>query len=470
MVLLRSSRGGCRAAAVFFEEASRLRVGGSRELASASTSASGSSGRGGRRKKAAAAAGPQRRDAMESLPKGKLLNDGRYRLEREINRGATAVVYEGKDTANGTVVALKVMNSSDGHMSVPLKIVKREVEYASTLRHDNIVRLLDVFAEGKQLILVWELISGPDLLDLLNECGGRMPEEVAGYYFWQLLKGVVFMHDNGFCHRDLKPENCMIDKASKMLKIIDFGLSKHLDSANTLGIGTPDYMCPELLGVSPSQPSSGPRYDAKAVDVWAMGVMLYLLVTGVYPFEDPNHPNSLSHTLQNVRAGRMRLLPSAVSEECGQLIKKMLTIDSRKRIKLQQIMEDSWLIQNAGFYAKKIGRSDIVTELSSQKSPPRTESSSSVEVSTSATVPSKDSANGRSSKTVTKSESQNSQVVKNTKKSSIVDDSPVKVGGVTYNAQQGNSEQPQSGHKKPTPSQKKSFFCGLCFCCGGADE
>ena len=65
----------------------------------------------------------------------------------------------------------------------------------------------------------WELISGPDLLDLLNECGGCMPEDVAAFYFHQLAKGVVFMHDNGFCHRDLKPENCMVEKTTQLLKV-----------------------------------------------------------------------------------------------------------------------------------------------------------------------------------------------------------------------------------------------------------
>ncbi|CAD7705061.1 unnamed protein product [Ostreobium quekettii] len=96
--------------------------------------------------------------------------------------------------------------------------------------------LLDAFEDiSVCCVQQWELISGPDLLDLLNEHGGRMPEEVTAFYFYQLVKGVVFMHENGFCHRDLKPENCMVEKHTQLLKIIDFGLSKHINSVNTLG-------------------------------------------------------------------------------------------------------------------------------------------------------------------------------------------------------------------------------------------
>ncbi|CAD7698637.1 unnamed protein product [Ostreobium quekettii] len=298
---------------------------------------------------------------MAAMVPGRVLNEGRYKVTRELNRGATAVVYEAQDLQDpgGSPVALKVLNATGGQMSVPLKIVKREVQYACNMRHNNIVRLLDVFAEGKQLILVWELISGPDLLDLLNEHGGRMPEDLMAFYFYQLVKGVVFMHDNGFCHRDLKPENCMVEKETQLLKIIDFGLSKHIDSVNTLGVGTPDYMCPEMLGIGPSMTGAGPKYDAKAVDVWAMGVLMYLLVTGVYPFEDPAHPNSVSHTLQNVRAGRMRPFPDHVTQECGEIIKHMLQREPHRRINLKQIMQHPWLKTHAMIHAKKIGRPEL---------------------------------------------------------------------------------------------------------------
>ncbi|KAI3431763.1 hypothetical protein D9Q98_004805 [Chlorella vulgaris] len=87
-----------------------------------------------------------------------------------------------------------------------------------------------------------------DLLDLLNAHSGRLSEERAAAYFLQLVRGVAAIHANGLVHRDLKPENCMVHGATGSLKIIDFGLSKRQQSAVTLGVGSPDYMVPELLG------------------------------------------------------------------------------------------------------------------------------------------------------------------------------------------------------------------------------
>ena len=141
----------------------------------------------------------------------------------------------------------QVMGLKDSR-AAHLRGVRREVEYAASVQHPNVVRLLDFFAEEARLVIVWELIEGPDLLDLLNERGGRLDEQATRAYFCQLLEAVAFMHAAGLVHRDLKPENCCVERATNRLKVIDFGLSKHAETAQTLGVGTPDYLAPELLG------------------------------------------------------------------------------------------------------------------------------------------------------------------------------------------------------------------------------
>ncbi|MEW5307014.1 MAG: hypothetical protein WDW36_009435 [Sanguina aurantia] len=317
-----------------------------------------------------------------SLAKGAILNNGRYKIDRELNRGGTAVVYGAEDLSRGgAMVALKVMNGPD---QVPIKVVKREINFSSSVQHENIVRLLDVFAEKQQLVIVWELIAGPDLLDLLNECGGHLPEDMAAFFFMQLLKAVMFMHENGFCHRDIKPENAMVIRSTFQLKLIDFGLSKHLQSAQTLGVGTPDYMCPEMLqqqngmrgtmpmggmGYTPAAAGAGSPatphvpYDAKAVDAWAMGVLMYLLITGKYPFEDPAHPNNLAHTIHNVLAGRVRPFPPGTSSGCMALVGSLLQTQPSQRQTLKGLMADAWLKQQAVQYAKKVGHMEVLDNL-----------------------------------------------------------------------------------------------------------
>ncbi|KAF6257642.1 kinase-like domain-containing protein [Scenedesmus sp. NREL 46B-D3] len=308
---------------------------------------------------------------------GTLLNNGRYRIEKRLNKGATAVVYAATDKQTGCQVALKVVQC--GSNKVPVSVVRREVTLSSSVAHENMVQLLDVFAEGTELIIVWELIAGPDLLELLNEAHGRMNEPAAAFYFVQLLRGVLHMHAMGYCHRDIKPENCMVERATQRLKLIDFGLSKHLESVATLGVGTPDYMPPEMVrsqakaqqrsqqlcaaaGAASAavpgrlSPHAGkaPPYDAKKVDAWAMGVLLYLLVTGTYPFEDPSQPNNLAATIMNVQAGRCRPLPPAISQGCRAVIAGLLNPNPEARTSLEDLASSEWLAHSAAAHAAQL--------------------------------------------------------------------------------------------------------------------
>lgn len=196
-----------------------------------------------------------------------------------------------------------------------------------------------------------------DVLDFMNAHGGVMPERSARAYFKQLLDGIACIHAHGFCHRDIKPENAIIEQDTGVLKIIDFGLSKHLDSARTLGIGTPDYMAPEILGrtqnpggglVSENENETG-SYDPESVDVWAMGVMLYLLLTGTYPFEDRTRPGNVTATLRRVREGRVNPFPKNVRETARDLVSRMIQTDPRRRARLEDVANHPWLREEVDF-------------------------------------------------------------------------------------------------------------------------
>jgi len=197
------------------------------------------------------------------------------------------------------------------------------------------------------LVLVFELAKGIDALDYVNQQGGRLDEAEARRLFAQLVTAVRTIHDNGFCHRDIKPENAIVC-ADGNLRLIDFGLAKGLESANTRAVGTPDYMSPELLDkVDATGKVRTERYDAAACDVWSSGVFLFIILTGSYPFQDSTRPNNVKATLQNIVKGNVAPMRVEVSDAVRDLIARMLEPDPRKRITLKEIMNHPWLMTSS---------------------------------------------------------------------------------------------------------------------------
>jgi serine/threonine protein kinase len=317
------------------------------------------------------------RRRMTAVEPGDEIGNGRYVVKEEINRGGTAVVYRGYDRALETEVALKVMmvegvgaegGARDGRrVRIPLEAVKREIKYATKIGKKSagtrVVRLLNVLSHGEALVLIWELAKGVDVLDLINGSGGKLEEERARELFSQLVEALRMIHDNGFCHRDVKPENVIVC-ADGNLKLIDFGLAKGVESAKTRAIGTPDYMAPELLAKSDDDGNAvETRYDAKAVDVWASGVMLYIMLTGRYPFQDPQRPNNVKTTLQNVSKGNMIPFTVHVSYAARNLIQMMLDPDPATRITLQDVSEHEWVAPKDNQKKKRAKRRGVFHRL-----------------------------------------------------------------------------------------------------------
>lgn len=277
------------------------------------------------------------------IARGTVVGNGRYEVLEEINRGGTAIVYRGVDRALSLDVALKVIDTgADAKVRVPLGAVKREIKYATKLsdkQNNSLCRLMNVVNHGDLLILVWEFVRGSDVLDFINENGGYLRENVARNLFSQLVHAIQTIHAQGFCHRDIKPENAIISDGR--LKLIDFGLAKSLESAKTRGIGTPDYMSPELISQD-GEPKSG-KYDAKACDVWSSACMLYIMLTGKYPFQDAQHPNNVKMTLRNIMDGRIAPITRNVSPQVEDLILRMLNPDPAKRLTLREVARHPWL-------------------------------------------------------------------------------------------------------------------------------
>lgn len=227
--------------------------------------------------------------SLPSLVAGDVVG-GKYVLDRELGRGGMGAVYAARQTNfNNRPVAIKVMLAEQANEEARQRFLN-EGSAAAMLRSEHVVQVYDLGSERGFEYMVLELLDGQDLSQLLERQGPLAPAVTVGYAL-QALRGLVEAHRNGIVHRDLKPSNLFLTRrpdGSTVLKILDFGISKSQGIQSQLGqpagqltstkamLGSPLYMSPEQLRSSKS-------VDARA-DIWAMGVILYELMTGQLPY------------------------------------------------------------------------------------------------------------------------------------------------------------------------------------------
>ncbi|XP_069081067.1 serine/threonine-protein kinase SIK3 isoform X3 [Pleurodeles waltl] len=254
---------------------------------------------------------------------------GYYELERTIGKGNFAVVKLATHIVTRAKVAIKIIDKTQLDEE-NLKKIFREVQIMKTLCHPHIIRLHQVMETERVIYLVTEYASGGEIFDHLV-AHGRMAEKEARRKFKQIVAAVHFCHCRNIVHRDLKAENLLLD-ANLNIKIADFGFSNLFSPGQLLKTwcGSPPYAAPELF--------EGKEYDGPKVDIWSLGVVLYVLVCGALPFD--------GSTLQNLRArvlsGKFRI-PFFMSTECEHLIRHMLVLDPTKRLSMEQICKHKWM-------------------------------------------------------------------------------------------------------------------------------
>ena len=229
--------------------------------------------------------------------------DDVYRVQRRLGEGQTAVVMLGERLADGKPYALKRFRLNDG-LRAASEGLRDEVDAMRALPyHSGLVGLREIVSTPGYIYLAMELVAGGDLLSPIEE-KGAYPEPVAQGLFAQMVDAVDAMHQAGIVHRDLKPENvCFTDGGRKKLKIIDLGAAGFLTERGLSGLcGTPLYAAPE---VTPwyfcEEGTSPPHYDER-VDLWSMGVALYVMLSGSAPF---NQDQSVEALLRDVCKGKL---------------------------------------------------------------------------------------------------------------------------------------------------------------------
>uniref|UniRef100_A0A8C7LBE6 calcium/calmodulin-dependent protein kinase n=1 Tax=Oncorhynchus kisutch TaxID=8019 RepID=A0A8C7LBE6_ONCKI len=263
-----------------------------------------------------------------------------FQLYEELGKGAFSVVRRCVKLCTGQEYAAKIINTKKLSARDHQKL-EREARICRLLKHSNIVRLHDSISEEGFHYLLFDLVTGGELFEDIV-AREYYSEADASHCIQQILEAVLHCHQSGVVHRDLKPENLLLASKCKnaAVKLADFGLAIEVqgDQQAWFGFaGTPGYLSPEVL-----------RKEAygKPVDIWACGVILYILLVGYPPFWDEDQ-----HKLyQQIKAGAYDF-PSpewdSVTPEAKNLINQMLTINPAKRITAQESLKHPWVSQRS---------------------------------------------------------------------------------------------------------------------------
>ncbi len=260
---------------------------------------------------------------------------GLYDFEGTIGQGHFAVVKLARHIFSGEKVAIKVIDKNKLD-EISREHLFQEVRCMKLVQHPNVVRLYEVIDTSTKLYLILELGDGGDMYDYIMKHSNGLSEQKSKNYFRQIVRAIKYCHDLHVVHRDLKPENVVFFEQTGQVKLTDFGFSNIFVPGTKLftSCGSLAYSAPEIL--------LGDSYDAPAVDVWSLGVILYMLATGRAPFQEANDSETLTMILDCKYN-----LPAHVSLECNDLISRMLVRDPEKRIKLDEITSHVWLQENS---------------------------------------------------------------------------------------------------------------------------
>ncbi|KXJ26352.1 calcium/calmodulin-dependent protein kinase type II delta chain [Exaiptasia diaphana] len=260
-----------------------------------------------------------------------------YELKSELGKGAFSVVYQCTNKNTGEQYAVKILDVRNMSEKERLKI-ERETRICRRLTHPNIVRLHSFIRADTSYYLIFDLVTGGELFEDIV-AREYYSETDASHCIQQVLQSVQHCHENHVVHRDLKPENLLLSSKERgaIVKLADFGLAIEIADGlpSWFGLaGTPGYLSPEVLKKEPY---------GQAVDVWACGVILYILLVGYPPFWDDDKEKLY---LQIKQGSYDYPSPEwdSVTKEAKDLINKMLVTDPRRRITAAEALKHPWIV------------------------------------------------------------------------------------------------------------------------------
>ncbi|XP_065184322.1 serine/threonine-protein kinase Chk2-like [Sycon ciliatum] len=273
-----------------------------------------------------------------------------YVLSKTLGRGACGEVKLAFDKSSGRKSAVKILSKRKFSIgpSVPANLTE-EVRIIQRLDNPGVIRVENMFETDNQLFIVLELMEGGELFDRVVNTG-RFEEPLSKLCFYQMAMAVQYLHKNGITHRDLKCENVLLadDRKETLLKLTDFGLSRVVGEQSLMKTlcGTPSYLAPEVLTDS----GLGGGYS-KAVDNWSLGVILFIMLAGYPPFSDEITDMSMADQIKKGRYSFPQQYWGNVSQDAKELIRKLLTVDPKKRFSITEALDHTWT-KDEGVIAK----------------------------------------------------------------------------------------------------------------------
>jgi len=264
----------------------------------------------------------------------------KYDIGAVLGSGNYSVVKLATEKATGKEWAAKIITKADAGPK-GLQMLQAEVDILSSCEHPNIVRLHEVYETDEHYYIIMELIKGGELFDKIVQLQSYS-ERDASRLIHQIVSAIDHLHARCIVHRDLKPENLLLanDSIESPVLLADFGLSKVIDPANPLNVpvGTPGYVAPEVVACLEDESLS---YGLE-VDMWAVGVVMYILLCGYPPF----YAEDDDEVFDQILAGAFDYPATQwdkISAEAKDLINKLLVVDPVKRMKAHEALKHPWL-------------------------------------------------------------------------------------------------------------------------------
>jgi len=259
---------------------------------------------------------------------------GNYVLLCEIGTGTFSKVAKAFHIITDQEVAVKILEKEKIKDEIDIERILREIEILKKVIHPNICQLYETYSTVHNFYIMMEHITGGDLFDYITN-NNYLSENKSCKLFRQLISVIEYLNELGISHRDIKPENILLDDEQENLKLIDFGLSNYFSESKLLksSCGSPCYASPEML--------SGMPYLGITTDLWSSGIVLYSMLVGSLPFDD----QELYELYKQIKLGKF-YLPSTLSLEAIDLLKRILNVDPGKRISLEGIKNHQWFKMN----------------------------------------------------------------------------------------------------------------------------